>query len=109
MNNKILIATLSGCKTCKDTKRALAEYGIEFKEILCEEDTTVCDQLEDLTKSSRYPMAIVKNSTINNDIIYFITNDYNQIGVENKIDDKVSTIGVFSSHGIINSILNSNK
>lgn len=109
MNNKILLVTLSSCKTCKETKRALDEYGIAYKEISCEEDPSVCDELESLTNTSRYPMAIVKNLTQKNDTIYFITNDYNQIGKENRIDDKVNTIGVFSSHGIINSILNQQK
>jgi hypothetical protein len=50
-------------------------------------------------------MAIVKDMTQNKDTVYFMTNDYIQLDKENIIDDKVTTIGVFSSHSIINNIL----
>jgi hypothetical protein len=50
-------------------------------------------------------MAIIKDGTQNKDTVYFMTNDYIQLEKETKIDDRVSTIGVFSSHSIINAIL----
>jgi glutaredoxin len=105
MNNKILLTTLENCKICKEVKRVLDEYGVSYTEIPCEKDPSVCDQLEALTKSTRYPMAIIKDGTQNKDTVYFMTNDYIQLEKETKIDDRVSTIGVFSSHSIINAIL----
>lgn len=109
MKNKILLVTLKDCKICKNTKKILGENGVNFIEISCDDDPSVCDQIEDLTKSSRYPMAIIKNTTENKDTIYFLTNDYIQLGKENKIDNKVSTVGLFSSDEIINNILKSSK
>jgi arsenate reductase-like glutaredoxin family protein len=105
MKSKILLTTLENCKICKEVKRLLDEYGIPYTEIPCEKDPTVCDQLEALTNSTRYPMAIIKDMTQNKDTVYFMTNDYIQLDKENIIDDRVTTIGVFSSHSIVNNIL----
>ena len=104
MKYKVVIATLKGCSSCEKLKSILSESSIKFVEVPCDEDPGMCDQLENLTKSSKYPMAIIKDLTKNLDYIYFTGIDYNELGKENIIDNKVRTVAFFSPEQVLKKI-----
>ena len=106
MKYKIVLATLSGCKLCQGLKDLLSQNNIKFTEVSCGEDPGLCDQLENLTKSSKYPMAIIKDQTKNLDYVYFQSFDYIELGKENIIDSKVRTVGFYSPDQILFKINN---
>jgi hypothetical protein len=49
-------------------------------------------------------MAIIKDLTQNLDYVYFTSFNYNELGNENIIDQKVRTIAFFTPHEIIKKI-----
>jgi len=106
MKYKIVIATLKGCSSCEALKSILFQNNVKYVEVPCDEDPGMCDQLEKLTKSSKYPMAIIKDLTKNLDYVYFTGIDYNELGKENIIDSKVRTVAFFSPEMIIKKINN---
>ena len=101
MKYKVIIATLSGCSSCQALKENLQRHNIKFTEVPCDIDSAMCDQLEKITGSSKYPIAIIKDYTQNLDYIYFTSFDYNKLGKENQIDSKVKTVGFFSPDQIL--------
>ena len=101
MKYKVVLATLQGCSSCQALKDILTENNIKFVDVPCDEDPNLCDELEKITGSSKYPMAIIKDYTQNLDYIYFTSFDYNKLGIENQIDSKVKTVGFFSPDQIL--------
>lgn len=104
MKYKVVLATLSGCTSCQGLKDLLSQNNINFTDVPCDKDPGLCDQLEAMTKSNKYPIAIIKDLTQNLDYVYFQSFDYNEIGKETNIDHKVKTIGYFSAQDIITKI-----
>jgi len=104
MKYKVVLATLPGCKSCQALKDALANEGIKFLDVSCDKDPKLCDQLENITQSSKYPIAVLKDFTQNLDYIYYTSFDYNELGKERQIDGKVRAIGFFSPEEIIKKI-----
>lgn len=104
MKYKVILATLEGCTSCQKLKDLLIENDIKFVDVPCDKDPKMCDQLEKLTRTSHYPMAIIKDITQNLDYVYFTSFDYNLIGKENIIDEKVRTVAFFSQQEIVKKI-----
>jgi len=104
MKYKIVLATLAGCKSCQGLKDQLTENQISFVDVPCDKDPGMCDQLEKLTGVSHYPIVIIKDLTQNLDYVYFTSFDYNVLGKENKIDQKVRTVAFFTPQEIIKKI-----
>jgi len=105
-NYKVVLATLKGCSSCEKLKSILSQNNIKFVEVPCDEDPGMCDQLENLTKNSKYPMVIIKDKTKNLDYVYFTSFDYNELGKENIIDDKVRIVAFLSPDQILFKINN---
>lgn len=101
---KIVVASLSGCGTCKELKDTLIQNNIQFVDVPCDKDPQLCDQIESITKSAKYPMVVIKDLTQNLDYIYFKNFNYNELGKENIIDSKIRTVGFFSNQEILNKI-----
>ena len=104
MKYKIVIATLPGCKSCQGLKELLIANNIEFVDVPCNKDPGMCDQLEKITGVGHYPMAIIKDLTHNLDYVYFTSFDYNVLGKENIIDQRVRTVAFFTPQEIIKKI-----
>jgi len=104
MKYKIVLATLTGCTSCQELKEILTKNAIKFVDVPCDKDPGMCDQLEKITGCSRYPMAIIKDLTQNLDYVYFKNFNYNELGNENIIDQKVRTVAFFTPHEIIKKI-----
>lgn len=105
-NYKVVLATLTGCSSCEKLKSTLFQNNIKFVEVPCDKDPGMCDQLEKITGQSRYPMAIIKDTTKNLDYVYFTSFDYNELGKENIIDYKVRTVAFLSPDQILYKINN---
>jgi len=104
MKYKIVLATLTGCKSCQALKDLLLANYIKFVEVPCDKDPGMCDQLEKITSKTHYPIAIIKDLTQNLDYVYFTSFDYNELGKENILDQKVRTVAFFSQQDIIKKI-----
>ena len=105
MNNyKVVLATLDGCSACAALKELLRENNVKFTDVVCDTDPKLCDELEKLTGSSKYPMAIIKDITQNLNYVYYTSFDYNELGKERTVDEKVKTIGYFSPEEILKKI-----
>lgn len=104
MKYKIILATLKGCKSCQALKEKLSFNNINFTEVPCDIDPAMCDELEKLTGSSKYPIVIIKDYAKNLDYVYFTSFDYNILGKEIKIDPKITKIGFFSPEQLIQKI-----
>jgi len=59
--NKLILYTLSTCKKCHSVKDALIHEGIQFNEVLCDDDKNglKCDNLEIEVDCGFYPMAVI--------------------------------------------------
>jgi len=104
MKYKIVLATLAGCKSCQGLRELLTENHISFVDVPCDKDPGMCDQLEKLTGVSIYPMVIIKDFTQNLDYVYFTSYDYNVLGKENIVDEKVRTVPFFTQQEILRKI-----
>jgi len=103
---KIVLATLTGCKSCQGLKELLNANQIKFVEVPCDKDPGMCDQLEKITGKSHYPMAVIKDLTKNLDYIYFTSFGYNELGKERIVDEKVRAVPFFSQEEILKKIKN---
>jgi len=82
----------------------MSSAGISYREVTCDQDTELCDQLENITGQSRYPMTIIKDLTKNLDYVYFTSFDYNELGKERRIDEKVRIVPFITPETIIQKI-----
>lgn len=89
---------------CQRMKDELRQVNIEFVDVSCDDDPGLCDQLEKITGSTKYPMLVVKDLTQNLDYIYFTSFDYNELGKENIVDHKVRTVAFFSPEEVLKKI-----
>ena len=77
MMKKLKIATLSGCSRCEEFKEILNIENIQFAEIICSnnENSSLCDDFEDIVKCELYPMCIVNSNTF-----LVFTSEYSKLG-----------------------------
>jgi glutaredoxin len=101
MKYKIVLATLKGCKSCESLKNILFQNNIKFIDVPCENDPGMCDELEKLTKSSKYPIAIIKDLTKNLDYVYFTGINYNELGKEVIIDEKLRLVSYLTPDQLV--------
>jgi hypothetical protein len=108
--NKIIVVTIKGCQRCQKVKEAFKNSDIKhmYTVVPCEDDSGMCDELEGYTRSTIYPMVIVKDTT-NINYIYFTGNDYINIGKEIKVKDTLILCPQFSVDDIITAVKNKIK
>ena len=99
---KLLI--LDGCNKCKAVKEALDKKGIEYTTIVCEDDTPICDEVEDLTGVYQYPMVIHTDEFGSITDIFYITDEYDKIGKLRKLGLGITGLGFYSIEQLISYI-----
>lgn len=99
---KLLI--LDGCNKCKKVKEALDKKGIEYSTIVCEDDTSICDEVEDLTGIYQYPMVLHTDEFGSITDIFYITDEYDKIGKLRKLSLGVTGLGFYSIEQLISYI-----
>lgn len=102
----ILLVILEGCSYCKEIKESIdTNLKVKYSIISCEKDCNLCDELEDITKSTKYPMIIVKDSIENKNYIIYQTTTYSDLGNNKEVNNLV-LIPTFGTENIINSLYN---
>ena len=94
------IYILDGCDKCKKLKTTLDSLKIEYEAIPCEQYPNMCDNLEDITGTDSYPMINLEGK------IFYIAENYKDIGKIKVVSDKISTMGMYSIDNIIDTIKN---
>lgn len=61
---KVLVYTLEGCNKCEYLLNALDEFSIIYEKHVCEEESEICDNLEEFTNCFTYPILKIYNSDI---------------------------------------------
>jgi glutaredoxin len=56
----VLLVTLTGCDKCKRLVSSLEKENISTHNIDCDNDPNFCDELEEHTETSTYPMALTE-------------------------------------------------
>ncbi len=100
---KILI--LEGCNKCKKLKEALDDSGIKYATIVCEDDTPICDQVEDLTGVYQYPMVVHTDEFGSITDIFYVTDNYEDVGKLRKLALGVTGLGFYSIDQLTSYIL----
>ena len=100
---KILI--LEGCNKCKKLKEALDNSNIQYATIVCEDDTPICDQVEDLTGVYQYPMVVHTDEFGSITDIFYVTDNYEDVGKLRKLALGVTGLGFYSIDQLTSYIL----
>lgn len=95
MKNSIQIITLAGCEVCKSLVKSLHFKGVYFSILSAEVNNELCDRVEDLLKTNKYPIAIV-----NNNHYYYITHNSDKLGVR-QLANGAKTTGCASVESMI--------
>ena len=105
----ILLVVLEGCSVCKNVKELIdSSVPLKYSIVSCEKDCRVCDEVEELTKSIKYPMIIVKDSINNLNYIIYQTKQFSELGTTKKVSD-VILVPSFGEKNLVtnlNNILN---
>lgn len=98
---KITVVALSGCELCATLAESLKSINIEFGVALASEHEALCDMLEVLLKTTKYPIVTIDTP----DRVYFacMPNDYDRLGWK-VLDDTSTSIGVNSLPEILDVI-----
>ena len=94
---KVLVYTLEGCNKCEYLLNALDESSIIYEKHVCEEESEICDDLEEFTNCFTYPILKIFNSDITT--VYLAVK-----ATTNKI--KLSHFDVLEWHTSLDSIVN---
>jgi len=100
---KILI--LEGCNKCKKLKEALDGSNIKYTTIVCEDDTPICDEVEDLTGVYQYPMVVHTDEFGSITDIFYVTDNYDEVGKLRKLSLGVTGLGFYSIDQLTSYIL----
>jgi len=100
----IKLLVLEGCNKCKSLKESLDTKGIEYSTIICEDDTPICDEVEDLTDIYQYPMVLHTDQFGSITDIFYITDEYDKIGKLRKLSLGVTGLGFYSIEQLISYI-----
>ena len=101
----IRLFVLEGCTKCKKLKEALDEKGIEYNKVECDDDSTICDDLEDLTGIFQYPMLAHVDDLGSITNVLYITDKYNQVGKLTELAIGVTGLGFYSIDQLISYII----
>lgn len=102
----IVLVILEGCSHCKEVKESIdTNLKINYSIVSCEKDCSLCDDLEGITKTTKYPMVIVKDTLENKNYIIYQTTNYSDLGNNKQVNNLV-LIPTFGTENIINNINN---
>ena len=100
---KLLI--LEGCNKCKKLKEELDSNGIEYSLVVCNDSTTICDEVEDLTGVYQYPMIVYIDNFGSITDIFYVTDKYDHVGKLRKLSNEVTGLGFHSIDQLISYII----
>ena len=100
----IKLFILDGCNKCQKMKEALDAKGIEYTKVVCEDDTHICDEIEDLTGIYQYPMVIHTDEFGSITDIFYVTDEYDKIGKLRKLSLGITGLGFYSIEQLISYI-----
>ena len=100
MKTKLQVYVLEGCDKCKKLKTTLDLLKIEYEAIPCEDYPNMCDNIEEVTGVDSYPIVNL------DDKLYYIAENYSDIGKIKIISGNLSTKGMYSIDNIIDAIKN---
>jgi glutaredoxin len=101
----LTIATVEGCNYCNKFKNLLLSENIKFKEVVCNSNDRLCDDLESKTGCDLYPMSIIDSDT-GLKIIACITSEYQKINTTRTINEKTGIIYFHSINTMLDYIKN---
>ena len=101
----IKLLLLEGCKKCKKLKDELDSNGIQYGLIVCDQDTAICDEVEDLTGMYQYPIIIYTNDFGSITNIFYVTDKFDDIGKLKELANGVTGLGFYSIDQLISYIL----
>lgn len=106
MKNKITVVALPGCELCETLIKKLQEDKVEFNIALADEYESLCDMLEVLLLTKKYPIVTYEIP----ERAYFICMpaDANRLGWK-VLDDTSTSIGVSSVEAIYDTITQLNS
>lgn len=102
---KLLI--LEGCNKCKKVKESLDENKIEYSILVCDNDTPICDEVEDLTGVYQYPMILNTNEYGDITSIFYVTDKYDEVGKLRNLSNEVTGLGFYSIEQLISYLIKS--
>lgn len=73
----VLLLILNGCNKCKKLKESLEIENISTHSIDCDNDPSICDDLENQTNTSTYPMALTEHGSL--EMIHYIAESYEDL------------------------------
>lgn len=76
---KIKIVGLPDCDRCKTFRSKLLALGVEHVFTDCDHDPQNCDNLEALTNSTNYPMALIEDVDDTLLEVYYLTDSYQEL------------------------------
>jgi hypothetical protein len=82
----IKIITLSGCNLCRKLITELGYRGVTYSILSAEVNDELCDQVEVLLGTNKYPIVIV-----NNNHYYHLVEDSQKLGVRTLEDGSIAT------------------
>lgn len=100
----IKLLVLENCSKCKMVKEAFDAKDIKYVKIICKDDTTICDEVEDLTGVYQYPMVIHTDEFGSITDIFYITDEHDKIGKLRKLSIGVTGLGFYSVEQLISYI-----
>lgn len=102
MSYNLKIQMLKGCTKCKSYQKDLEDNGIVFHGVYCEEEPSDCDNIEGITNCSTYPVTILDyNDKVT---IYYIGNDYKDLGTIKEHGGRVRSIAVHSIDNMLSEV-----
>lgn len=101
----IKIFVLGGCKKCSKLKEALDNKGIEYSSVTCEDDTRICDDVEDMTGVYQYPIIAYVNDFGSMTNFFYLTDKYEEVGKLTELAVGVTGLGFYSIDQLTNYII----
>jgi len=101
----IKLLVLEGCNKCQKLKDALTQNNIKYSTIVCMDDTSICDEVEDLTGCYVYPMVLYVDDFNSITNIFYVTDKYDEVGKLKSLSIGTTSLAFHSIDQLINYII----
>jgi hypothetical protein len=102
---KIRLVALEGCSKCRKIKTLLDQSNINYDCVYCENNSNLCDYLEDTINTTSYPII---NFMDNDEIttILYIGESYEELNKEKELNGGIVGIPMYSIDNMVQYIKN---